>query len=209
MFTYTNLNRFITLAAIFFAGIVCCPSEGLAKKDRQVKRFHISLRHITTKKTVTNLKIIVPDPDNPKNQIVDPIGLRKINDLFRDWRSKYSMRIHRRLIWHLYMVGQHFDSPIDIVSGFRKEERKTSRHKQGRAVDFKIKGVKTKTLWEFCKRFHPVGVGYYPTSGFVHLDVRKRTHYWIDDSGPGEDPKYRSGVKQLRLKTRRRGKKRS
>jgi hypothetical protein len=32
-----------------------------------------------------------------------------------------------------------------------------------------------------------VGVGFYPTSGFVHLDVRKGpSFYWVDRSGPGK-----------------------
>ena len=204
VFTYMSV-RSPLFAGVLLLGL-CPPMIGTshARSERVVKQFHISLRHITTGKTVDNLRIIIPDPKNSKNQIIDPVGLRKINDLFRDWRSKFSMRIHRRLIWHLYTVGQHYDASIDVVSGFRKEERKTSRHKQGRAVDFRIKGVKPKELWEFCKRFHPVGVGYYPTSRFIHLDVRDRTHYWIDDSGPGEKPRYRSGVKQLKRKKRRR-----
>ena len=29
------------------------------------------------------------------------------------------------------------------------------------------------------------GVGVYPTSGFVHVDVRDRSWFWIDKSGPG------------------------
>jgi len=36
-----------------------------------------------------------------------------------------------------------------------------------------------------------VGVGYYPNSSFVHLDVRKdRSAFWIDYSGPGERSVY-------------------
>ena len=36
-----------------------------------------------------------------------------------------------------------------------------------------------------------VGVGYYPNSSFVHLDVRKdRSAFWIDYSGPGERAVY-------------------
>ena len=208
MFTHMSRPLLSTIAGLACVLAASSLSPAAAEGTRQVKQFHITLRHITTKKTVKNLRIIIPDPNNPKNQIIDPAGWRKINDLFRDWRSEYAMQIHRRLLWHLYIVGQHFDAPIEIVSGFRKEERKTSRHKQGRAVDFRVKGVSPKTVWRFCKRFHPIGAGYYPKSKFVHLDVRKRTYYWIDDSGPGETPRYRSGVPQLKRKTRRRRAKR-
>ena len=39
--------------------------------------------------------------------------------------------------------------------------------------------------------FQRIGVGYYPNSDFVHLDVRARVSaFWIDYSGPGERAKY-------------------
>ena len=28
-------------------------------------------------------------------------------------------------------------------------------------------------------------MGVYPTSGFVHVDVRDRSYFWVDASGPG------------------------
>jgi hypothetical protein len=34
-----------------------------------------------------------------------------------------------------------------------------------------------------------VGVGYYPNSSFVHLDVRETNTYWVDYAGPGEAPR--------------------
>jgi hypothetical protein len=34
------------------------------------------------------------------------------------------------------------------------------------------------------------GVGYYPNSTFVHVDVRPDAAYWVDRSGPGEPPDY-------------------
>jgi len=37
-----------------------------------------------------------------------------------------------------------------------------------------------------------VGVGYYPNSTFVHLDVRSLPTYWVDYSKPGEPPRYDS-----------------
>jgi hypothetical protein len=29
------------------------------------------------------------------------------------------------------------------------------------------------------------GVGVYPVSGFVHVDVREHSYFWVDTSGPG------------------------
>jgi hypothetical protein len=114
------------------------------------------------------------------------------------WRM-YDCYVQDRLLWYLYLVGHHFDSEIQIVSGLRSKERKTSRHHNGHAVDFRVAGVDAKKVWEFCKKTFPlVGIGYYPTTHFVHLDVGRDSHqaYWIDKSGSGEDALYKSGVSQ-------------
>jgi hypothetical protein len=51
--------------------------------------------------------------------------------------------------------------------------------------------VPNEALRDFMRGFDDVGVGYYPNSSFVHLDVREVNTYWIDYSGPGEAPQYR------------------
>ena len=41
------------------------------------------------------------------------------------------------------------------------------------------------------KTFQHIGVGYYPNSNFVHVDVRDGpSAFWIDYSGPGQDAMY-------------------
>ena len=67
-----------------------------------------------------------------------------------------------------------------------------SPHKRGVACDFRIEGVALPVLRDYLRNtFHGVGVGYYPISNFVHLDVgRKQDAFWIDYSGPGETPRY-------------------
>ncbi len=90
------------------------------------------------------------------------------------------------------MSDQFGGKPIRVVSGFRRNSHsRESRHKQGRAVDFSIECVPNTALSEYCRTLGAVGVGYYPNSSFVHLDVRKSAAAWIDDSGPGQAPRYR------------------
>ena len=45
-------------------------------------------------------------------------------------------------------------------------------------------------LRDYVKTFDKVGVGYYPNSHFVHMDVRKQWTYWVDVSSPGQRPRY-------------------
>ena len=115
------------------------------------------------------------------------------------WRM-YDCYVQDRLLWYLYLIGHHFDSEIQIVSGLRAHERKTSRHHNGHAVDFRVKGVQAKKVWEYSKKIFPlVGIGYYPKTKFVHLDVGRDHHqaYWVDSSGSGESASYRAGVSQV------------
>lgn len=84
---------------------------------------------------------------------------------------------------------------IHVVSGTRGgTTSEKSRHKEGRALDFTVEDMPVEALRDFCKSLEHVGVGYYPKSGFIHLDVRDRWTYWVDESGRGEPPRYTSTV---------------
>jgi hypothetical protein len=75
---------------------------------------------------------------------------------------------------------------------------------KGLACDFRVVGVPNTELRDYLRgNMQKVGVGYYPNSSFVHLDVRKdRSAFWIDYSGPGERAMY-SGNASEDVKTGR------
>jgi uncharacterized protein YcbK (DUF882 family) len=90
-----------------------------------------------------------------------------------------------RLLDLVYRCVRHFDaSLVRVVSGYRRD-RAGSRHTQGRAVDMAIEGVANDRLAAYVREFGFVGVGFYPKAGFVHLDVRDASYFWVDDSAPG------------------------
>ena len=95
------------------------------------------------------------------------------------------------LIRVLTRVSDKFGGrPIRIVSGYRTRSFfEDSRHKSSRAVDFSIPGVDNATVRDYLRTLPAVGVGYYPKSSFVHLDVRDTPTYWVDYAGPGERPR--------------------
>jgi hypothetical protein len=100
-------------------------------------------------------------------------------------------RLDARLVRALVDVSDHYGGrPLRIVSGYRSTSYfKDSRHKQNRAVDFSVPGVPNEVVRDYVRTFSNVGVGYYPNSSFIHLDVREYSAYWVDYSRPGEAPR--------------------
>jgi uncharacterized protein YcbK (DUF882 family) len=100
---------------------------------------------------------------------------------------------HPRLVRLLAQVSDHFGGrPIHIISGYRHPggyTKPTSRHVAAQAIDFRIPGVPLEALREYCAKLDHVGVGFYPRSQFVHLDVRRDSARWTDYSGAGEAPR--------------------
>jgi hypothetical protein len=106
-------------------------------------------------------------------------------------------RVDPRLVERLQSMVDHFAragaaNKVFVVSGYRPMSA-GSFHATGRALDFRIDGVKNEELVAYCKTLEDTGCGYYPNSSFVHVDVRDggTGHVsWIDASGPGQSPKY-------------------
>jgi len=100
-----------------------------------------------------------------------------------------------RLITLLGMLSDHFGGrDIVVVSGFRpyspRQFTRHSNHNAGRAIDFTVRGVPNERVRDFCRGFRNTGVGYYPNSSFVHLDVRDASAFWIDYAASGQSPRY-------------------
>jgi LysM repeat protein len=102
----------------------------------------------------------------------------------------------KRLLTLLGRVSDAFGGrTLRIVSGYRTTSfASESKHPLGRACDFSILGVPNTALRDYVRTFHDVGVGYYPNSTFIHLDVRDYDAYWVDYAGPGEAPRYRNRI---------------
>ncbi|WP_437753130.1 DUF882 domain-containing protein [Sorangium sp. So ce1389] len=123
-----------------------------------------------------------------------PKALPKLSRLMRASPTA-SIPIDPRLATLIGMVSDHFGGrTIRVVSGYRPysptQYTPHSNHNFGRAVDFMVEGVPNTVVRDFCRGFRNAGVGYYPNSTFVHLDVRSDKVYWVDYSRPGEPPRY-------------------
>ena len=121
------------------------------------------------------------------NQYI-PSAIAKLNYFLRDHRtmdvSHYDPREFDLLHTLLASLGKP-SGVIDIVCGYRTPwsnnylrtraavtgVAKNSQHMQAKAIDIRIPGVSTSHLRDVALSLHGGGVGYYPLSEFVHVDV--------------------------------------
>jgi hypothetical protein len=124
---------------------------------------------------------------------VTPEAINEVSKLFDATGAR--PRTDPKLIKLIAKVSDKFGKPLRIVSGYRTRSFfEDSRHKLSCAVDFSIPGVSNEALRDYLRSLREdVGVGYYPRSSFVHLDVRDTDTYWVDYAGPGERPRAAAG----------------
>lgn len=122
--------------------------------------------------------------------------------LLRDTRSNNEHPIDARLLDLVYRVALHFTAhEVRVISGYRTPKPGShSNHGQGRAIDLVVPGASDEEVAKFARDQGFCGVGVYPTSGFVHLDIRDRSFFWVDYSGPGKKNRTRGILADLAAK---------
>lgn len=140
-----------------------------------------------------------------ENGELNPDVLAQLDHLFRCRRTGEERAVDPRLYEVLSTIyDQYGQQRIELVSGFRNQPNQGSRHYHASAMDIRIPGVPVKELYEFATGLDTggMGIGKYPTSGFVHVDWRapgEKSYRWTDYSGPDDD----EGKKPRRRNKRR------
>ncbi len=111
--------------------------------------------------------------------------------------------IDPRLVDVIYRLQVHFHAPeIRIISGYRTPRGgATSNHGKGRAMDLVVPGASDEEVAKLAREQGFAGVGIYPVSGFIHVDVRERSYFWVDTSGPGKRSRIRGILADLAQKS--------
>jgi hypothetical protein len=118
-----------------------------------------------------------------------PEQLALAAEAFGSWQG--GPEVSQRLLDLVYHAAQHFQVwHVHLVSGIR-HDRGGSRHSHGLAADIVLPGVEDEELAYYFRAQGFVGVGVYTRSGFVHVDVRDRSFFWIDPSPPDRHLKIR------------------
>lgn len=121
-----------------------------------------------------------------------PETLEEINHLLRDYRTDEVESIDPNLLSLLYRLKGQLPTgnPFHVISGYRSPQTNTrlrqnggggvaknSLHMVGQAIDIRVPGCDLSVLHKSALALKSGGVGYYPSSDFVHLDTG-RVRWW-------------------------------
>jgi uncharacterized protein YcbK (DUF882 family) len=120
-----------------------------------------------------------------------PDALASVDKVLRDYRTGEVHAIDPRLLDLLHQVHGRVgaEQPFQVISGYRcprtnalLHERSGqvaahSLHMDGMAIDVRMDGVALDHLHKAAMDLKVGGVGLYPTSNFVHMDVGRVRHW--------------------------------
>ena len=114
-----------------------------------------------------------------------PDALQAVNHVLRDHRNNEVHEIHPQLLDLLTALSQRLEATpkFEVISGYRSpatnamlhaessEVAVASLHTQGEAIDIRMSGLSLGYLHDAALELDMGGVGYYPWSDFVHVDI--------------------------------------
>jgi len=120
-----------------------------------------------------------------------PSAMQELNHFLRDWRTGDTHHIDPKLLDQLYTLQQRMEThtPFDVICGYRSPKTNQMLHEQtegvathslhleGRAIDVRLPGKDLSRLHRAALSMQAGGVGYYPSSDFIHIDTGRLRHW--------------------------------
>lgn len=171
-------REFLKTTSIVYVGAVLMPNLLYSKSEPVVDDLRrLNLYNINTFEYL--------DITYYKNGKYLDKGLSQINQIMADRRSGEVITMNTDLLNTLYKIQtlSNSDKPIDIISAYRSPTTNSklteskrgvathSYHTLGQAADINIKGLSLVRIREIAETLQAGGVGYYPGSDFIHVDV--------------------------------------
>ncbi|MAF97530.1 MAG: twin-arginine translocation pathway signal sequence domain-containing protein [Micavibrio sp.] len=114
-----------------------------------------------------------------------PDAFERISYVLRDFRTGEVFPMDPRVVDIMTVIHKKtgMSTPVNILSGYRSPKTnanlrgatsgvaKNSFHMYGQALDIRVPGYKTSGIRKIAMGLKAGGVGYYPKSGFVHVDT--------------------------------------
>ena len=143
----------------------------------------INIRNLWTHETLAV-------PRDPGIELGEDLPVEVFNWFLRCRFTHEPAAMDKRLVEVLVRAAERFRSDrVEVISGYRSDKHnlnlrkkgsrvaRNSQHTHGTAVDFRIPGVHVSNLHRWARGLRLGGVGYYPRSGFVHVDTAD-VRYW-------------------------------
>jgi uncharacterized protein YcbK (DUF882 family) len=144
------------------------------------KEYRLNLHHLHTGESLSVVYRI--------GDTYIPAAMAQLNHFLRDHRTQNQSHYDPKEFDLLHNLMTRLGRPlgeIDVVCGYRTPwsnnflrgrsantgVAKNSQHMQAKAIDIRVPGVATKSLRDVALGLQAGGVGYYPVSQFVHVDV--------------------------------------
>ena len=168
-------RNFIKIGLAAFASLAAQPALAMVPRIGNTRSLAFHNLHTDEKLRVTYWK----------DGKYDRAGWGRINHTLRDHYSGDEHPIDLRLMDLLFdlQTKLHNDNPIEIISAYRSPKTnmhlasmsdgvaKQSYHTKGMAIDIRMAGTHLAQIHKTALAMHRGGVGYYPDSEFVHVDV--------------------------------------
>lgn len=157
---------------------ICAWARAAEDPIQPEQAYRLRLYHTHTNERID---VIYRVGDNYISSAID-----RLDQFLRDHRTGDVIQLDRRVFDLLHDLTAAVGRPeteIDIICGYRTPWsneflRRTSQgvashslHMQGEAIDIRMPGVSTSKLRDVALTLHRGGVGFYPGSRFVHVDV--------------------------------------
>lgn len=179
MLTTMTCRRAFLKSTLYFAATLLCAKSALAKvwDGASQAEGKLSLLNVNTRE---RLSVTYRNEAGE----YDPEALNALNWALRCHKTNETTTMDLRVIEYLNRLDHALGggNEIQIISGYRspsyngklrsvsKGVAKNSLHMKGKAIDLCIAGVGLDTIRRAALSFSAGGVGYYPQSGFVHID---------------------------------------
>ncbi|MGF1909859.1 DUF882 domain-containing protein [Vibrio kasasachensis] len=174
-------RNFIKLAGSGLAVASCAPSIAIASYPDLARSLALSNVH-------TGELLETRYFDGSKYLLNE---MTRIDKICRDFRRNEVHKMDKHLFDQISLIQAELgvEAEVQIISGYRSPATnnalrarssgvaKKSYHMLGQAIDFRLDGVNLKKVRDIAREIKAGGVGYYPSSGFIHVDTGP-VRYW-------------------------------
>ncbi len=180
--TAMTRRRFLAAAALATVPLIV-PGFAMARTTIRIRRRMLRFYNLHTGES---LKTVYWE-----NGEYDPDELDRVNYILRDFRANEIKPIDPALLDLLVGIQRRLGTsqPYQVISGYRSPLTNAmlhangegvavhSLHIEGKAIDICVPGRSLAQIRRAAWKLQGGGVGYYPRSGFVHVDTG-RVRWW-------------------------------